>query len=96
MFVDARTLPSKFDIEVDICIVGAGAAGTCDICQLGSHSFELLDWITDEARPLDLAKELAKWLVPVQCTDPIRDRVPRRSGSSPGPHGLSERQLGAD
>ena len=27
MFVDARTLPQRFTVDVDICIVGAGAAG---------------------------------------------------------------------
>ncbi|HEY3731884.1 MAG TPA: FAD-dependent oxidoreductase, partial [Steroidobacteraceae bacterium] len=27
MFVDARTLPERFAIDVDVCIVGAGAAG---------------------------------------------------------------------
>ena len=143
MFVDARTLPPKFVIDVDICIVGAGAAGitlarnlsggnrriallesgnfdfdantqklyagevvgqaytpldrdrlrylggstnhwqgSCrpfdaldladwpfgvdelapfyrqahDICQLGPHTFEPLDWSTDEARPLELGE----------------------------------------
>ncbi|MGA2862452.1 MAG: GMC family oxidoreductase, partial [Steroidobacteraceae bacterium] len=143
MFVDARTLPPNFVIDVDICIVGAGAAGitlarnlsagnrsiallesgnfdfdadtqklyagevvgqahtplerdrlrylggttnhwegSCrpfdaldladwpfgvhelapfyrqahDICQLGPHTFEPLDWSTDEARPLELGE----------------------------------------
>jgi len=27
MFVDAKTLPQRFSIDVDVCIVGAGAAG---------------------------------------------------------------------
>ena len=141
MFVDARTLPQKFVVDADVCIVGAGAAGitlarelsggnrriallesgnfdfdadtqklyagevvgqaytpldrdrlrylggttnhwegSCrefdasdladwpfgvdelapfyrlahDVCQLSSHSFEPLDWSTDEARPLAL------------------------------------------
>lgn len=143
MFVDAKSLPPRFLIDADVCIIGAGAAGitlardlagagrtiaviesgafeldgdtqklyagevvgaphapldrdrlrylggstnhwqgSCrefdaadladwpigvetlkpfysrahDICQLSSHSFDPLEWATDEARPVDLGK----------------------------------------
>ena len=83
MFVDARTLPQRFAIHADICIVGAGAAGITLARDLsgGNRRIAVLESGNFDFDP-DTQKLYAGEVVGVAYTPLDRDRLRYLGGST--------------